>query len=176
MTILRAMRGKNMSPEARLRIDGELVATGTREVDARLEEILRISFSDFMKTFYARQKDLDNLIRDRGSEKREYLLTLLGLDEVRNRAMEMIRSDLREAEGEVGRVEGALDEIGDVDGSIEDGERMVSSAREVLAEARCLEAKIASTVEGAVGDWRERRSGSGPEKPSPRIWSGSEPT
>lgn len=148
MTILRAMRGKNMSPEARLRIDGELVATGTREVDARLEEILRISFSDFMKTFYARQKDLDNLIRDRGSEKREYLLTLLGLDEVRNRAMEMIRSDLREAEGEVGRVEGALDEIGDVDGSIEDGERMVSSAREVLAEARCLEAKIASTVEG----------------------------
>ncbi|HPJ30910.1 MAG TPA: AAA family ATPase, partial [Methanothrix sp.] len=59
MTIQRAMRGRSLSPEARLSIDGRLVATGTREVDARLEEILRISFADFMKTFYARQKDLD---------------------------------------------------------------------------------------------------------------------
>lgn len=148
MTVLRAMRGKGMTPEARLRIDGELVATGTREVDGRLEEILRISFADFMKTFYARQKDLDNLIRDRGSEKREYLLTLLGLDEVRDGALEEIRADLREAEAEVGRVEGALGEIGDVDLLIEAGARAVASAKEELLVARGREEEIASAVEG----------------------------
>ncbi|UEC42220.1 MAG: Exonuclease SbcC [Methanothrix sp.] len=147
MTILRAMRGKNMTPEARLRIDGELVATGTREVDGRLEEILRISFADFMKTFYARQKDLDNLIRDRGSEKREYLLSLLGLDEVRDRAMEEIRSDLREAEGEIGRLEGALAEIGDVGEMIGLRGQEVARVREEVAIAMAREADLAVEVE-----------------------------
>jgi exonuclease SbcC len=147
MTILRAMRGKSLSPEARLSIDGDLVATGTREVDARLEEILKISFADFMKTFYARQKDLDNLIRDRGSEKREYLLTLLGLDEVRERALDEIRSDLRDVEGEIGRLEGALAEIGDVEEAIGLRQGEVATLAEDLAGARGLESDLASELE-----------------------------
>ncbi|NYT01272.1 MAG: AAA family ATPase, partial [Methanosarcinales archaeon] len=61
LQIYRSMKGKNLLPEARLSIDGHQVATGTKEVDQQLESILRISFQDFMKTFYARQKDLDNL-------------------------------------------------------------------------------------------------------------------
>jgi len=147
MTILRAMRGKNMTPEAMLRIDGELVATGTREVDGRLGEILRISFSDFMKTFYARQKDLDNLIRDRGSEKREYLLSLLGLDEVRDRAIEEIRSDLRKAEGEIGRLEGALAEIGDVGEMIGLRDQEVASGREEVDIAIAKQSDLTIEVE-----------------------------
>lgn len=147
VTIFRAMRGKNMTPEARLSIDGVLVANGTREVDGRLGEILRISFSDFMKTFYARQKDLDNLIRDRGSEKREYLLALLGLDEVRDRAIEEIRSDLKEAEGEIGRLEGALAEIGDVGEMIAVLEKEVSKTRDELAAAREEESHLAIEAE-----------------------------
>jgi len=147
MTILRAMRGKGLSPEAKLSIDGELVATGTREVDARLEEILKISFQDFMKTFYARQKDLDNLIKDRGSEKREYLLTLLGLDEVRERALDEIWSDLRVVEGDIKRLEGALSEIDEVEEMIDRREREVVSAREDLASARILERDLARELE-----------------------------
>ncbi len=147
MTILRAMRGKSLSPEARLEIDGELVATGTREVDGRLEEILRISFSDFMKTFYARQKDLDNLIKDRGSEKREYLLTLLGLDEVRERALDVIRSDLRNVEGEIKRLEGALAEIGDVEEEVGLREGDLASLAEELARARDREADLSIELE-----------------------------
>jgi len=146
MTILRAMRGKSLSPEARLAIDGDLVATGTREVDARLEEILKINFSDFMKTFYARQKDLDNLIKDRGSEKREYLLALLGLDEVRERALVEIRSDLKEVEGEIGRIEGAMTEIVDVDEAIGLRAGEGASLAEELARARGLESDLASEL------------------------------
>jgi len=147
MTIQRAMRGRSLSPEARLSIDGRLVATGTREVDARLEEILRISFADFMKTFYARQKDLDNLIKDRGSEKREYLLALLGLDEVRERVLDEIRSDLREVEGEIGRLEGALSEIGDVEEAIRLRKGEVTAVEEELTGARDLESDLARELE-----------------------------
>ena len=147
IVIYRAMRGKSLVPEAKLFIDKNMVATGTREVDARLSEILQISFADFMKTFYARQKDLDNLIKDRGSEKREYLLALLGLDEVRERALDEIRSDLREVEGEIGRLEGAFFEIGDVEEIIGLRESEVAAVAEELAGARRLESDLAGGLE-----------------------------
>ena len=67
-------------------MDGQRIAAGTKEVDQRLEDILKISYQDFMKTFYARQKDLDNLLKEGGMGKREYLLKLLGLDEIRERS------------------------------------------------------------------------------------------
>jgi len=147
LIIVRAMRGKSLQADAKLYINGKMIATGTREVDTRLDDILRIRFQDFMKTFYARQKDLDNLIRDRGSEKREYLLTLLGLDEIRDRAVEEIRSDLRNVESEIERLEGALSEIGEVEETIGLRENEVVFVREELAKSKILESDLVSELE-----------------------------
>jgi len=147
LIIVRAMRGKSLLADAKLYINGKIIATGTRDVDARLDDILGISFQDFMKTFYARQKDLDNLIRDRGSEKREYLLTLLGLDKIRDRAIEEIRSDLKDVENDVGRLEGALFEIGEVEEMIGLRENEVVSAREELDKSRVLESDLVSELD-----------------------------
>jgi exonuclease SbcC len=66
LVIYRAMKGKSLTPEAFLVLDGQRIATGSKEVDARLEDILKINYQDFMKTFYARQKDLDNLLKEGG--------------------------------------------------------------------------------------------------------------
>ena len=135
MTIVRAMRGKSLTPEARLDIDGEMVATGTREVENLLENLLNISFQDFMKTFYARQKDLDNLLKEGGTKKKEYLLTLLGLDEIRVRMLDEIRQDSRRLDGEVGRLEGALLEIGDVSESLDGTKENIALAKKELSSA-----------------------------------------
>ena len=143
LSISRGMRGKSMSPEAALDIDGHRVASGSREVDGRLEEMLKISFQDFMKTFYARQKDLDNLLREGGTGKREYLLKLLGLDEIRERSVEQIKSDLRALDGQKNRISGALAEIGEVERRIEDFARSVSSAKEELIRSRKMETSLA---------------------------------
>lgn len=143
LSISRGMRGKSMSPEATLDIDGHRVASGSREVDGRLEEMLKISFQDFMKTFYARQKDLDNLLREGGTGKREYLLKLLGLDEIRERSVEQIKSDLRALDGQKNRISGALAEIGEVERRIEDHARAVSSAKEELIRSREMETSLA---------------------------------
>lgn len=143
LSISRGMRGKSMSPEAALDIDGHRVASGSREVDGRLEEMLKISFQDFMKTFYARQKDLDNLLREGGTGKREYLLKLLGLDEIRERSVEQIRSDLRDLDGQKNRVSGALAEIGEVESRMEDFAKSVSTAKEELIRSRDMETKLA---------------------------------
>jgi len=64
--IFRSMKGKNHYPDAILYMNNDIISSGTRDVDKKLEEILNISYQDFMKTFYARQKDLDNLLKEGG--------------------------------------------------------------------------------------------------------------
>lgn len=141
LSIFRSMRGKNMSPEAALEIDGHRVASGSREVDGHLEETLKISFQDFMKTFYARQKDLDNLLREGGSGKREYLLKLLGLDEIREKSVEQIKSDLRALDSQKNRISGALEEIGDLEKKIESASRSILIARSELVRSKEYESR-----------------------------------
>jgi exonuclease SbcC len=150
LSISRGMRGKNLAPEAALAIDGRRVAIGSREVDLRLEEMLKISFQDFMKTFYARQKDLDNLLKEGGSGKREYLLKLLGLDDIRERSIEQIKSDLRALDDQKNRICGALAEIGEAEKKIEDIASSISSAQADLA----LSIEKVSALADAVGNKR----------------------
>ena len=119
LVIYRAMKGKGLTPEAFLVLDGQRIATGSKEVDLRLEDILKINYQDFMKTFYARQKDLDNLLKEGGMGKREYLLKLLGLEDIKEYAIELIKSDRASLEEQKNRLAGALAEIGDVKARLE---------------------------------------------------------
>lgn len=135
LAIYRSMKGKSMTPEAFLLLDGQRIAAGTKEVDSRLEEILKISYQDFMKTFYARQKDLDNLLKEGGTGKREYLLKLLGLDDIKEKAVEQIKTDRALLEEQKNRLVGALAEIGDVEGKLREVEKSILLAKEDLAKA-----------------------------------------
>ncbi|MFB3764703.1 MAG: AAA family ATPase [Methanotrichaceae archaeon] len=147
ITILRAMKGKSLSAEAAIDLDGHRVAMGSRDVDLKLEEILKISYQDFMRTFYARQKDLDNLLKEGGTGKREYLLKLLGLDDVRERSMELMKSDLRKLEDHSNRLRGALAELGNIDARIEDTSKRIASAKAELSDLKKIETNLALEAE-----------------------------
>ncbi|RQW80672.1 MAG: SMC family ATPase [Methanothrix sp.] len=139
ITIFRAMKGKTLMPEAFLLLDGQPIASGTKEVDTRLEEILKINYQDFMKTFYARQKDLDNLLKEGGMGKREYLLKLLGLDDIREAALETIKSDRSGLDEQKNRLAGALAEIGDVQAGMEAAAQLITKSEGELQEAERLQ-------------------------------------
>jgi exonuclease SbcC len=119
LVIYRAMKGKGLMPEAYLVLDGQRIATGSREVDARLEAILKISYQDFMKTFYARQKDLDNLLKEGAMGKREYLIKLLGLEDIKECAIGLIKTDRSSLDERKNRLAGALAEMGDISAEID---------------------------------------------------------
>lgn len=147
LTIIRRMKGKSLTPEAILAIDGSRIAMGSREVDQRLEDLLKISFQDFMKTFYARQKDLDNLLREGGTGKREYLLKLLGLDEIKDRAVEHIKNDIRSLEDQKNKISGALTEMGDIEKKIEETSLKIDQARAQAQGAKERESAMAMAAE-----------------------------
>ena len=152
LEIYRSMKGKNMAPEAFLFLDGQRIAAGTKEVDQRLEDILKISYQDFMKTFYARQKDLDNLLKEGGMGKREYLLKLLGLEDIKESALEEIKSDRSSLEEQSSRLAGALGEIGDVQARLEEAFREISLTRKGLEEAERHEALLQDARKKRLGE------------------------
>jgi len=135
LVIYRAMKGKGLMAEAFLVLDGLRIATGSKEVDTRLEEILKISYQDFMKTFYARQKDLDNLLKEGGMGKREYLLKLLGLEDIKENAIMQIKADRDSLEEQKSWLAGALAEIGDVTARLENASLQILSGEKGLQEA-----------------------------------------
>ena len=147
LVIHRAMRGKGLTPEAHLILDGQRIASGSKEVDGRLEEVLKISYQDFMKTFYARQKDLDNLLKEGGMGKREYLLKLLGLEDIKEYALDMIKADRAALEEEKNRLAGALGEIGDVCARLEGANRDIQMAEKGLQESERTRAALAAEEE-----------------------------
>lgn len=147
LAIHRAMRGRGNLAEASLFLDGNQIAASTREVDLQLERILKISFQDFMRTFYARQKDLDSLLREGGSGKREYLLKLLGLDEVRESVLMTIKDDLRTAQDESNQLSGAVQEIGDVESGIKVITEDIASAEGILAASLESESRLAREMD-----------------------------
>ncbi len=142
LAIYRSMKGKSLMPEAFLLLDSQRIAAGTKEVDSRLEEILKISYQDFMKTFYARQKDLDNLLKEGGTGKREYLLKLLGLDDIKEKAIEQIKADRTLLDEQKNRLAGALAEIGDVEGKLKEVEKGILLAKEDLTRAEGKESEF----------------------------------
>ena len=135
LVIYRAMKGKGLMAEAFLVLDGQRIATGSKEVDTRLEEILKISYQDFMKTFYARQKDLDNLLKEGGMGKREYLLKLLGLEDIKENAIMQIKADRDSLEEQKSWMAGALAETGDVTARLENASLEILSGEKGLQEA-----------------------------------------
>ncbi|OPY51113.1 MAG: DNA double-strand break repair Rad50 ATPase [Methanosaeta sp. PtaU1.Bin112] len=135
LVIYRAMKGKGLLAEAFLMLDGRTIASGSKEVDGRLEEILNISYQDFMKTFYARQKDLDSLLKEGGMGKREYLLKLLGLEDIKDNAMLQIREDQKTLEEKKSWLAGALAEMRDVDLRLNEASCQILSGEKELNEA-----------------------------------------
>jgi len=147
LVIYRGMKGKANTPEAYLELDGQRVALGSREVDSKLEEILKISYQDFMKTFYARQKDLDSLLKEGAMGKREYLLKLLGLEDIKEHALDLIKADRAAAQEEMARLSGALGEIGDVSGKLEQAALAIQAEEKGLEEADRKRTELASCLD-----------------------------
>ncbi|MDD4653641.1 MAG: SMC family ATPase, partial [Methanothrix sp.] len=153
LSIFRAMKSFNLMPEACLSIDNEEVANSTKGVDERLKHMLRTNYQDFMKTFYARQKELDNLVKEAGiNGKREYFLKLLGLEDVKDMFLDHIKSDKNDQEGDIKMLDGALNDIGDVDTRMKATYKDISVALSDLEEATGNAAILAKIVDKCKKD------------------------
>ncbi len=137
----------NGQAEASLEIDAKRIAWSVKDVDDFLSKKLHTSAQDFKKTFYARQKDLDNLLKEGGADKKEYLLNLLNLSDIKPRSIERIKNDVKENEGKRNWLDGALKEIGDVGPKLDETTTKISKVRTELDEFEKKERELEVTVQ-----------------------------
>jgi exonuclease SbcC len=138
--------------EAFVKINGETIASGVRDVDEYLMNKLHTSAQDFEKTFYARQKDLDNLLKEGGTGKKEYLLKLLNFDYIKTKSIDQIRADIRDNESKKNHLAGRLTEIGDVDSGIAETSSKISIAGAELDELENNEKNLTGIVQQSEMD------------------------
>lgn len=142
----------NGQAEASLEIDTKRIAWSVKDVDDFLSKKLHTSAQDFKKTFYARQKDLDNLLKEGGADKKEYLLNLLNLSDIKPRSIERIKIDVKENEGKRNWLDGALKEIGDVGPKLDETTTKISKVRTELDEFEKKEKELEVAVQKSEMD------------------------
>ncbi len=150
-SIYRGMKA-NGQTEASLEIDNKKIAWSVKDMDDYLSKKLHTNAQDFKKTFYARQKDLDNLLKEGGADKKEYLLKLLNLSDIKPRSIELIRADIKENEGKKNWIDGALKEIGDVGPKLEETMMKISNATVELDELKKKERELDGAVQKSEMD------------------------
>lgn len=138
--------------EAYLEINNKRIARGVKDVDDYLTERLHTSAQDFKKTFYARQKDLDNLLKEGGADKKEYLLKLLSLSDIKPKSNELIKANIKENEGKKNWLDGALKEIGDVGPRLDETVINISKAKAELDELEKKERELGVAVQKSEMD------------------------
>ncbi len=137
----------NGQTEASLEIDDKMIAWSVKDVDDYLSMKLHTNAQDFKKTFYARQKDLDNLLKEGGADKKEYLLKLLNLSDIKPRSIELIRTDIKENEEKNIRLDEALKVIGDIEPKLEETATKINTVRTELDGLEKIERELNSAVQ-----------------------------
>lgn len=94
-TIIREFRGKVMAPQATLKMNNEMYASGAREVTIVINKLLGMGKEAFLHTVFASQKELTALSSMKNDERKTMMRRLLGLEKI-DKIETMIREVLRD--------------------------------------------------------------------------------
>lgn len=79
---LREFRGKTLAAHAKLTKNGELVASGAKEVTAAIVRLTKMGKDAFMHTLFASQKELTSLSALKNEDRKKMIRRLLGLEKI----------------------------------------------------------------------------------------------
>lgn len=80
--VTREMGGKSLSMDAKLLINGKIVATGANEVTSYIQDKLGMDYKSFFISVFARQKELNALSSLTERERRITIVRMLGIDQL----------------------------------------------------------------------------------------------
>jgi len=80
--VTREMTGKSLSMDAKLLVNGKLVATGSKEVTHYIEKKFGMDYKSFFISVFARQKELNALSSLTERDRRITVVRMLGIDKL----------------------------------------------------------------------------------------------
>ncbi|HEY4789708.1 MAG TPA: SMC family ATPase, partial [Actinomycetes bacterium] len=96
--VRRRLKGRNLTPEVEVFLNGQLAAQSVREANAFLARVLGMDQRAFLASVCAQQKELTAFATMLPSDRRRLVLDLLGVSPV-ERALAKVREQARDARG-----------------------------------------------------------------------------
>ncbi len=144
--IMRELKGVNLLQQARLIVDGMVIADSSKAVDARIEEDLNMRYEPFRISVYAMQKETDRLIESIPSKRKELVMRLMGLEDI-DRAIAKARERTTELRSTVSARKGDLERKPEIEAQRKERRKELSSARKNLVGLESSMAEARETVE-----------------------------
>ena len=98
--VVREFRGKALSANAKLYINGELTTSGAKEVTTAIVNLTRMNKDAFMHTLFASQKELTSLSSLKNEDRKKMIRKLLGLEKIDHIEKELVEKS-RELKREI---------------------------------------------------------------------------
>src|SRR5919108_177904 len=152
--VRRRLKGRNLTPEVEVFLNGQLAAQSVREANAYLARVLGMDQRAFLASVCAQQKELTAFATMLPGDRRRLVLDLLGVSPV-ERALARVREQARDARAEAGGARAGLPDLAALEAdAAEAADELAAAERadqaadqaEQAAKAALAEAEQATTA------------------------------
>ncbi len=115
--------------------EAEPVAEGSRDVSAKIAQVLGMNHEEFVATYFTEQKGLEFLSGKKGAAERErFIVRMMGYDRL-EKVQEALRADRRDKKNELVGWEASLGSRGAIEGRLEKETADIAGLEKVFVEA-----------------------------------------
>ena len=140
--VRRRLKGRNLTPEVEVFLNGQLAAQSVREANAYLARVVGMDQRAFLASVCAQQKELTAFATMVPADRRKLVLDLLGVSPV-ERALANVREQGRDAKTAASGARAGLPDLAEL-------ETAAAAAGEELRRAEQAEAEAAAAEAGAA--------------------------
>src|SRR5215211_5529292 len=150
--VRRRLKGRNLTPEVEVFLNGQLAAQSVREANAYLARVVGMDQRAFLASVCAQQKELTSFATMVPGERRRLVLDLLGVSPV-ERALARVRERGRDAKTEAAGARAGLPDLAGLEvaaAEADDERRRAEDADRAAAEAEAEAAAALAEAERAT--------------------------
>jgi len=93
--VVREMRGTNLSSDASVFVNKKMAARSVKATSEYVTKALGMDREAFFTSFFAKQKELNNLSDLQPAERKNLIIKMLGIDDI-DKAIELLKLDIRD--------------------------------------------------------------------------------
>jgi exonuclease SbcC len=146
--VRRRLKGRNLTPEVEVFLNGQLAAQSVREANAYLARVLGMDQRAFLASVCAQQKELTAFATMLPSDRRRLVLDLLGVSPV-ERALTRVREQARDARTAATGARAGLPDLAALEAAAAEAEAERDRAEQADKDAAAAEAQAAAALADA---------------------------
>jgi DNA repair protein SbcC/Rad50 len=149
--VRRRLKGRNLTPEADVYLNGQLAAQSVREANAYLARVLGMDQRAFLASVCAQQKELTAFATMVPGERRRLVLDLLGVSPV-ERALARVRERARDARAECQGARAGLPDLAELEAAAAEAAAEQAAADQADQQAGAAEQAAQERLDAAEQD------------------------